>query len=83
MSLGKVPVPDLGHVQTITVIELMVKPGDRVTKDAVLLVLESDKAVTEIPSPFAGIIASVRPKPGDVVQTGDLLAEKRFNVGGG
>ena len=75
MRLEKIIVPDFGGVQKITVIEVLVKPGDTVEQEAALIVLESEKAVMEIPSPFAGTIKTVQCKEGDTVKGGDLIAE--------
>lgn len=75
MSLERVTVPDFGGVQKITVIEVLVKPGDTVEQEGALIVLESEKAVMEIPSPFAGTIRAVQCKVGDTVKGGDLIAE--------
>ena len=49
----KVLVPDVGEADNIEVVELLVSVGDVVDKDDSLVVLESDKASMEIPSPFA------------------------------
>jgi pyruvate dehydrogenase E2 component (dihydrolipoamide acetyltransferase) len=46
-----------------------------VEQEAALIVLESEKAVMEIPSPFAGTIRAVQCKVGDTVKGGDLIAE--------
>jgi pyruvate dehydrogenase E2 component (dihydrolipoamide acetyltransferase) len=75
MRLEKIIVPDFGGVQKITVIEVLVKAGDTVEQEAALIVLESEKAVMEIPSPFAGTIKKVQCKEGDTVKGGDLIAE--------
>ena len=75
MRLEKITVPDFGGVQKITVIEVLVKAGDTVEQEAALIVLESEKAVMEIPSPFAGTIKTVQCKEGDTVKGGDLIAE--------
>jgi pyruvate dehydrogenase E2 component (dihydrolipoamide acetyltransferase) len=75
MRLEKITVPDFGGVQKITVIEVLIKPGDTVEQEAALIVLESEKAVMEIPSPFAGTIKTVQCKEGDTVKGGDLIAE--------
>jgi pyruvate dehydrogenase E2 component (dihydrolipoamide acetyltransferase) len=75
MRLEKIIVPDFGGVQKITVIEVLIKPGDTVEQEAALIVLESEKAVMEIPSPFAGTIKTVQCKEGDTVKGGDLIAE--------
>src|SRR5438105_15124421 len=63
-------VPDIGDFKDVPVIEVLVKPGDRVEKDAPLLTLESDKATMEIPSPAGGVVRSVEVKVGDKVSQG-------------
>ena len=75
MAMDKILVPDFGGVQKITVIEVFIKPGDEVQLETSLIALESEKAVLEIPSPFAGTIRTVHLKEGDKVQSGDLIAE--------
>lgn len=75
MRLETIRVPDFGGVQKITVIEVLVKPGDTVAQEAALIVLESEKAVMEIPSPFAGVIKTMQCKEGDTVKSGDPIAE--------
>lgn len=75
MPVEKIAVPDFGSAQKISVIEVFIKPGDQVELDAALIALESEKAVMEIPSPFAGVITAVHLKAGDTVQSGDLIAE--------
>jgi pyruvate/2-oxoglutarate dehydrogenase complex dihydrolipoamide acyltransferase (E2) component len=57
-------IPDLGSDDAVDVIELSVKPGDTVTVDQSLVVLESAKASMEVPSPLAGRIAGVDGKSG-------------------
>lgn len=75
MTLEKVLVPDFGGVQKITVIEVFIRPGDRIEADAPLVALESEKAVMEIPAPRAGTVKAVLLKEGDTVGSGDLIAE--------
>lgn len=43
-------VPDIGSYKDVPVIEVLVKPGDRVEKDQGLVTLESDKATMEVPA---------------------------------
>ena len=62
-----VPVPDIGDFKEVEVIELLVKPGDAVSKEQSLITLESDKATMEIPSPAAGVVKEIRVKIGDKV----------------
>jgi len=53
---------------------VLVKPGDRVAKEASLITLESDKATMEIPSSDAGVIRELRVKIGDKVSKGSVIA---------
>ena len=70
---NEVKLPDIGDFKDVPVIEVSVSAGDRISVDDVLIVLESDKATMDIPSPVAGTVAEVRIKPGDTVTQGDLL----------
>ncbi len=68
-----VQVPDIGDFKDVEVIEILVKPGDTVTKEQSLISLESDKATMEIPSPEAGVVRDIRIKVGDKVSQGSLI----------
>lgn len=68
-----VTVPDIGGAKDVDVIEILVKPGDKVAKEASLITLESDKATMEIPAPFAGEIKEIKVKVGDKVSQGSLI----------
>src|SRR5215467_12329949 len=70
----EVKVPDIGDFQSVDVIEVLVKPGDRVAKEASLITLESDKATMEIPSSDAGVVRELRVKIGDKVSKGSVIA---------
>jgi len=72
-QLIEVKVPDIGDFKDVDVIELLVKPGDRVTKEASLITLESDKATMEIPSSDAGVVRDLRVKVGDKVSAGSVI----------
>jgi pyruvate dehydrogenase E2 component (dihydrolipoamide acetyltransferase) len=74
LAATEVTVPDIGDFKDIPVIELLVKPGDTVQKDESLLVLQSDKATLEVPSPMAGVVSELKVKIGDKVSAGTLLA---------
>ncbi|HLI19261.1 MAG TPA: dihydrolipoyllysine-residue acetyltransferase [Rhodanobacteraceae bacterium] len=67
-------VPDIGDFHGVPVIEVMVKPGDRVDKDQGLVTLESAKATMEVPAPFAGTVKEVKVKVGDEVSEGSVIA---------
>ena len=69
----EVKVPDIGDFKNIPVIEVLVKPGDRVDKESPLVTLESDKATMEVPSPVAGVVKEIKVKIGDKVSEGSLM----------
>jgi pyruvate dehydrogenase E2 component (dihydrolipoamide acetyltransferase) len=69
----EVKVPDIGNYDHVPVIEVLVKEGDTVEKDATLLTLESDKATLDVPAPQAGTVKSVKLKVGDKVSKGDAV----------
>jgi dihydrolipoamide dehydrogenase len=74
MAAIEIKVPDIGDFKDIPVIELLVKPGDKVEKEDSLVTLESDKATMEVPSTHAGTIKEVRVKIGDKVSQGSIIA---------
>ena len=73
MSIVEVKVPDIGDFKDIPVIELLVKPGDKVTAEQSLITLESDKATLDVPSPAAGTIKELKVKLGDTVSKDSLI----------
>lgn len=70
----EVLVPDIGNAAAAEIIEIAVKPGDKIHQDDTLITLESDKASMEIPAPFAGTVAEIKVKVGDKVSAGHLIA---------
>ena len=66
-------VPDLGDFKDVEVIEVLVKPGDRIEVDTPLATLETDKATMDIPATQSGIIEEVAVAKGDRVSNGSLL----------
>jgi len=74
MATQEIKVPDIGNYSNIPVIEVLVKPGDRVGKDQGLITLESDKATMEVPSTVEGVVQSIAVKVGDEVSEGQVVA---------
>jgi dihydrolipoamide dehydrogenase len=72
-SLIDVQVPDIGDFSEVTVIELLVKPGDTVKAEQSLITVESDKASMEIPSSHAGVVKELKVKLGDKVKQGSVV----------
>ncbi|MDR3419536.1 MAG: dihydrolipoyllysine-residue acetyltransferase [Nevskia sp.] len=79
----EVKVPDIGNYQDVPVIEVFVKTGDRVEKEASLVTLESDKATMDVPAPEAGVVKSIRLKVGDKVSQGDAVLVLELDAGAG
>ena len=69
-----ISVPDIGDFKDVEVIEVLVKPGDKINKNDPIVTIESDKSSLEIPSPSAGEIKDLKVKIGDKVSEGSLLA---------
>ena len=70
-------VPDVGDFHDIPIIEILIKAGDRIEKEAPLITMESEKASLEVPSAAAGTVESVAVKVGDKVSQGALIAVLR------
>ena len=73
--IEKVLVPDVGEAEGVEVVELLASVGDVIEADASIVVLESEKASMEIPSPCGGKIISIAVAEGDEVNEGTLILE--------
>lgn len=66
--------PDLGEgIAEAQIVRVLVKPGDRIEEDQYLMEVETDKAAVEIPSPYAGVLATVHVKEGQTVAVGQPI----------
>jgi len=74
-GLININVPDIGDFKDVPVIEIFVKPGDKVKAEDPLVALESDKATMEVPSPRDGVVKSVVVKVGDKVSEGAVIVQ--------
>lgn len=75
MTNYTVNIPDVGGADDLEVIEMLVAVGDTVSVDQSLLVLESDKASMEVPSPVAGIVKRLLVSNGDTLAEGSPIVE--------
>ncbi|HEY3698322.1 MAG TPA: dihydrolipoyllysine-residue acetyltransferase [Spongiibacteraceae bacterium] len=82
MSKQTISVPDIGTDDAVDVIEIPVAVGDTIKPEDTLIVLESDKASMEVPSPAAGKIIAINVKVGDKVKQGNpiLIIEGAANA---
>jgi dihydrolipoamide dehydrogenase len=74
MATLEIKVPDIGDFKDVPVIEILVKAGEAVKKEASLVTLESDKATMEVPSTHSGTVKELKVKLGDRVSQGDVIA---------
>jgi pyruvate dehydrogenase E2 component (dihydrolipoamide acetyltransferase) len=66
--------PDLGEgIHEGEISEVLVSVGDHVEDGQPIMVIETDKATTEVPSPVTGTVKEIKVKPGDIVNVGDVL----------
>jgi pyruvate dehydrogenase E2 component (dihydrolipoamide acetyltransferase) len=72
-SMVEVRVPDIGDFKDVEIIEVLVKPGDVISKEQSLITVESDKASMEIPSSGAGTVKELKVKIGDRVSQGSVV----------
>ena len=69
-----ITLPDVGDFKDIEIIEILIAVGDDIEAEQSIIVLESDKATMEIPSPFAGKVESIIARVGDKLNLGDPIA---------
>jgi len=72
-EIKNVLVPDIGNFKGVSVIEVAVKAGDKVSAEQTLITVETDKATMDVPAPFDGVVKEVKIKVGDKVSEGDLI----------
>jgi pyruvate dehydrogenase E2 component (dihydrolipoamide acetyltransferase) len=76
-----ITIPDLGDFSDVEVIEILVKSGDKVSREEGLITLETDKASLDVPAPQDGVIESMSVSTGDRVSKGDVIGT--MSVAGG
>lgn len=65
--------PDIGEFDDVPIVEIMVALGDTIAKEEPILMLESDKATFEVPSPISGKIVEILVAEGDTISQGDPI----------
>jgi pyruvate dehydrogenase E2 component (dihydrolipoamide acetyltransferase) len=68
-----VSVPDMGNFDSVSVIEVLVKPGDNIDVDTPLVTLETDKATMDVPSTARGVVEKVHVAKGGKVSPGAVV----------
>ncbi|NOX64223.1 MAG: dihydrolipoyllysine-residue acetyltransferase [Chlorobi bacterium] len=73
-DISEFKLPELGeNIETADVTKVLVKPGDKIEKDQIVLEIETDKATVEVPSEFAGTVKEVFIKEGDKAKVGQTI----------
>ncbi|MBC8027085.1 MAG: dihydrolipoyllysine-residue acetyltransferase [Steroidobacteraceae bacterium] len=73
MSSVEVKVPDMGNFESVTVIDVLVKPGDSIDIETPLVTLETDKATMDVPSTAKGVVEKVHVTKGGSVSMGAVI----------
>ena len=76
MAIHDVKVPQLSEsVAEATLLQWKKKPGDAVAVDEILIEIESDKVVLEVPAPSAGVLTEIVKGDGGTVVSGEVIAK--------
>jgi len=76
MAIVEVKVPQLSEsVSEATMLQWKKKPGEAVAQDEILIEIETDKVVLEVPAPSAGVLAQVIKHDGDIVAADEIIAK--------
>ena len=79
-GMHEISVPDIGDLENVSVIEVLVQPGQAVTEGQSVLTLETDKATLDVPASRGGIIAELKVAVGDTVSQGSVIATLQANA---
>ncbi|WP_345252391.1 biotin/lipoyl-containing protein, partial [Pigmentiphaga soli] len=76
MAVIDVVVPQLSEsVSEATLLTWKKKPGEAVAVDEILIEIETDKVVLEVPAPSAGVLAEIVKADGSTVAAGEVIAK--------
>jgi dihydrolipoamide dehydrogenase len=73
-------VPDLGNFDEVAIVDVLVKPGDKIEVETPLVTLETDKATMDVPSTAAGTVTEVLVQKGGKIGKGGLIARVEGSV---
>src|SRR5512146_1922020 len=71
--LVEVRVPDMGNFKDVAIIDVLVKPGEKIEPEAPLVTLETEKATMDVPSTVGGVVEKIHIAKGGTVSPGDLV----------
>jgi pyruvate dehydrogenase E2 component (dihydrolipoamide acetyltransferase) len=81
-GLVEVRVPDMGNFKDVAIIDVLVKPGEKIEPEAPLVTLETEKATMDVPSTVGGVVEKIHIAKGGTVSTGDLIVTVRSDGAG-
>jgi len=67
-------VPDLGNFDEVAIVDVLIKPGDKIEIDTPLVTLETDKATMDVPSTAIGTVTEVLVQKGGKIGKGGVIA---------
>jgi pyruvate dehydrogenase E2 component (dihydrolipoamide acetyltransferase) len=76
-GLVEVRVPDMGNFKDVAIIDVLVKPGEKIEVEAPLVTLETEKATMDVPSTVGGVVEKIHIAKGGTVSPGDLIVTVR------
>ena len=76
-GIVEVRVPDMGNFKDVAIIDVLVKPGEKIEPEASLVTLETEKATMDVPSTVGGVVEKIHVSKGGTVSTGDLIVTVR------
>jgi len=68
-----IPITDIADFESVDIVEVLVKAGDEVAIDQPIVTVESEKAMMDYPSPYAGVVENVLVNEGAKIIEGDIL----------
>ncbi len=72
----KFTLPELGEgIHEGEIVSILVSEGQEINEDDIILEVQNDKAVEELPTPVTGTVKSIQVAEGDVKTVGDVLIE--------
>jgi len=73
-DVSEFKLPELGeNIESADITKVLVKPGDTIEKDHIVLEIETDKATVEVPADFSGTVKEIFIKDGDKVKIGQTI----------
>ena len=80
MEIKDIKISDIEEFDSVDVVEILVKVGDKISIDQPLITVESEKAMMDYPSPHAGVVEEIIVQEGNKVSEGDVLLKLKTEL---